>query len=261
MQTHRVKVDKIISAYHMQQTMKVIHTLNDGSTLCTVSAKEFITIPTWNGNRIMDHTHVESIRTAVGKNIKTLDNGYKLALFHEMDAGGTPKRQLYIIDGQHRAEVVRQFYRDYPTEPDFEIVILQKEVDTEGDAVMYFNALNHTKSITWTDPTLLANMYISALEQAFNTKRIFIRKGTTHRPYLSADKVRDALLKLTLKGTKADINTFIQRVQEYNTKTLKEYETKLAYDIDIKDEALVKKAVESKFTLAMNQKLPWISLI
>lgn len=244
----------------MQHAMKVIHTLNDGSTLCTVSAKEFITIPTWNGNRIMDHSHVESIRTAVGKNIKSLDNGYKLALFHEMDATGTPKRQLYIIDGQHRAEVVRQFYRDYPSEPDFEIVVLQKEVDTEGDAVMYFNALNHTKSITWTDPALLANMYISALEQAFNGKRKLIRKGATHRPYLSADKVRDALLKRTLKGTKAEIDTFIQRVQEYNTKALKEYETKLAYDIDIKDEALVKKAVECNFALAMNQKLPWICL-
>ena len=238
--------------------MKVIHTLNDGSTLCTVSAKEFITIPTWNGNRIMDHAHVESIQTAVGKNIQALDNGYKLALFHEMDAAGTPKQQLYIIDGQHRAEVLRQFYRDYPTEPDFELVIQQKQVESEGDAIMYFNALNNTKSITWTDPTLLANMYISALELVFNTKRKLIRKGSTHRPYLSADKLRDALLKKSLNGTKAEIDRFIQRVREYNTTTLKLYETKLAYDIDIKDEALLKKAVECNFALAMNQKLPWL---
>jgi len=244
----------------MNQLLQIIHTLNDGSTLCKVSAKEFISIPTWNGNRIMDHSHVESIRIAVDKNIQTLDNGYKLALFNEIDAAGTPKQQLYIIDGQHRAEVVRQFYKQYPSESDFEIVALIKSFDTEGDAVMYFNALNHTKSITWTDPSLLANMYISAIELAFNSKRKIIRKGATHRPYLSADKLRDALLKKPLKGTKAEIHSFIQRVQEYNTKTIADYEAQLAYDIDMKDEALVKKAIECQFALAMNPKLPWIQL-
>jgi len=235
--------------------MKTIYTLNDGSTLCTMPAKEFTNIRTWQGNRIMDYRHVESIKTAIGSNIQHLDNGYKIIECYEADATGADHLTQYIIDGQHRAEVLRQYYKESPSPIDFDVVVLRKHVESEGDIIMYFNAINHTKSIQWKDPILLTNMYIAALESAFNIHRVkLIRNGSTHRPYLSVDKLRKAFLEYPdrLKGTKADIDVFIEKVKAYNTYNL-------TYEMDVKGEPTFKKASELQFTLAMNTKLKWIS--
>ena len=242
--------------------MTHLYTLNDGSSIHTMSAKEFITIPTWHGNRSIDHSHVESIQKEVGTNIKILDNGYKLALFHETDAGGSVRLQPYIIDGQHRAEVLKKFYNDNQNHPDFTLIVVKRHVESEGDAIQYFNTLNHTKSIQWTDPNLIINMYISDLEKTFNTPKVsLIRVKSTHRPYLSSEKIRQVLQlnQAKLKVNKTDIDKFIERVKKHNLNGLEKHEKDIAYSIDMKDEAIVKKAVELKFTLAMNPKLPWLT--
>jgi hypothetical protein len=98
-------------------------------------------------------------------------------------------------------------------------------------------------------------MYIAALESAFNIHRVkLIRNGSTHRPYLSVDKLRKSFLEYPdrLKGTKADIDVFIEKVKAYNTYNL-------TYEMDVKGEPTSKKASELQFTLAMNTKLKWIS--
>ena len=41
---------------------KEIHTLHDGTSIKIISSHDLIKIPVWQGNRIIDHNHVENIK-------------------------------------------------------------------------------------------------------------------------------------------------------------------------------------------------------
>ena len=122
----------------------MLHVYNDGSKLLKMSAKELISIPIWKGNRILDTAHAEHIKAAIGSDVKKLDSNYCIIQYTEPNADGVPVIQRYLIDGQHRASVVRDFFRDTLCEPDFFVTVREKGVESESDAVDYFNAINNT---------------------------------------------------------------------------------------------------------------------
>ncbi len=238
--------------------MTSLATLNDGSTLLQMPASELVRIPVWKGNRIIDHGHVRTIAEAVGPNVRVLDFGYRLVRYTVNDGAGIPTTVTELVDGQHRHAVLREYFEPPFFGEDFQVIATVKHVESEMDIIEYFNTLNSVKSITWSDPTLIANAYICALEKAFNKpKALLIRSGETRRPYLSAEKIREELKKYTgLRGTKAEITGFVERVVAWNNARIRSADLESAFGA--RNAEFATRASSIGFMLAVDPKLPWI---
>ena len=237
----------------------MLHVLNDGSKVRLIQAKTLVQIPIWHGNRTMSGEHVAKIKGSV-TDIRNLDFGFRLVSRMDEDADGKPVKQTVVVDGQHRRQVLSDYFREHPETPDFTIVIVEKEIQEESDIITYFNTLNTQKPIPWkSDRPLIANKYIMALEKEFNKGKGkgLIRPGATKRPYLSVEKLREELCKKVTSGGSEDVAAFVARVRAYNEEFASDYATHLTYkklDLDI-----VEKAKEIKFMLAVDTKLAWVS--
>ena len=237
-----------------------MYTFHDGSILRVLSAKELIQIPIWKGNRTLDKAHAERIRDAVGDTVHSLDSGYRIIHYDEPDTSGRIVRQSYLIDGQHRAHVLREHFLNSMCEPDFLVVVTEKAVESESDAIEYFNAINNVKPQRWrTDPAILANQYIAALEQTFNTSKLKLIRQTTVRPYLSVEKLREVIKKNIdiLAQEPTAIRTFCQRAMNRNKELLEQVDMLILGKP--KEAKYYERAAESGFMLAVDPKLPWIA--
>ena len=243
----------------------MLHQYNDGSVLKKMSARELISIPIWNGNRILDKEHASKIKEAIGNNINKLDSGYTIIRYNEDASDGRVVLSSYLIDGQHRASVIRDFYNSTICEPDFELTITEKTVESESEAIDYFNSINNVKPQYWkTDPNLLVNNYIKALELRYNKnkKSLLIRNDNTKRPYLSVGTLRE-VLKMNiefLKSNSDDINRFIDKVDKYNTKLINIFRIELTQH-NAKDEKIKERMICVDFALAYDLKLRWIAVL
>jgi len=261
----KLKFKKLKTYYCSNKTVqpyfsKMLHTFNDGSVLRTMTAKELVKIPVWHGQRTLDKAHAAKIRDAVGAAVDRLDSGYRIVFYLEPDTSGHMVRQSYLIDGQHRAEVLREHFLSSLCEPDFTVVVTEKEVDSETDAIEYFNAINNVKPQQWrTDPNILVNTYVIELEKVFNAKKPgFIRTSATVRPYLGADKLREALKAIvaSLRSDKASIESFARRAVEKNKEMLDRWSVNSLGDA--KNASYYDKAAKVGFMLAVDPKLPWV---
>jgi ribosome-associated translation inhibitor RaiA len=231
----------------------MLHTYNDGSVLKVMTARELVGLPTWKGQRILDKNHSDSIKAAVGSNVQSLDSGYSIVKYKEEATDGSSIISTYLIDGQHRASVIRDYYLDTICEEDFNVTVTEKTVESESDAIIYFNKINNVKAQQWRiDPNLLINNYISALEKVFNkNKKCVLIRPTNIRPYLSSVNLREAFANNTrlLKNGKEDVAKYVEAVVKYN----KEIVTKFSLDLtqaDTKDYKLKERAVAVGFVLA-----------
>ena len=241
----------------------MLYRYNDGSVLRAMKAKDMITIPVWKGNRILDQDHANHIKKGIHNNVARLDSGYSIIKYEERNADNKVITVSYLIDGQHRASVVRDFYRDNYCEPDFDVTVTELAVESESDAVEYFNRINNVKKQHWkTDPTLLVSKYIVALEKRFNTvkKSLLIRLGSTHRPYLSSEKLREVLKANSgaLKYSKEDVDAFVDRVSKKNTELVNQFQLETAMP-GIKDSGIKERAIALRFALAYDPNLRWVN--
>lgn len=243
--------------------MSMLHTFSDGSTLSLRSVKELIQIPVWKGNRIMDRTHVANIQADIGNNIQCLDSSiFRVVTYYELDVYNNAIAQSYLIDGQHRAYILRTHFEETLCERDFVVPVIEKHVESETEAIEYFNMLNNVKPMQWEqDPRQLANKYVVALCDVFGKekKNQKIRPGATKRPFLSADLLREVLeLHVKqLKTTDSAIARFVSKVQEWNRKKLEFFQLQLLQAGD-KQARLLQSALDRGFALAYDQTLPWI---
>jgi len=168
--------------------------------------------------------HAKTIAAAV-TDIRTLDSGYRIVNYMEPDATGTPVRQSYLIDGQHRCHILRT-----STELDFPVVVTEKDVASESDAIDFFNTINTVKPQQWSvDPALIVNLYIVELEKAFNKPKTKLIRPSTHRPYLSVDRLRDELKRHTLRA-KA-VMAFVANAKAKNEALLQDAIMRSNYDL------------------------------
>ena len=243
----------------------MLHTYNDGSILKTMTARDLVALPIWKGQRILDKNHSDSIKTAVGSNVKSLDSGYSIVKYKEESTDGTIVISSYLIDGQHRASVIRDYYKDTICEADFNVTVMEKLVETESDAIEYFNKINNVKAQQWRmDTNLIINNYINALEKAFNKNKkcLVIKPTTTTRPYLCSANLREALTGNTklLKTTNDGITKFVEAALKYNKEMIVKFSLDLTQDTT-KDTKLKQRAVDIDFALAYDTKLKWINLV
>jgi hypothetical protein len=180
---------------------QVLTTLSDGSTLYKVSAKELATIPTWHGNRIVDQEHLRVLQSSVGHPRQLDIKPFHIVRYNVEQENGIVKEEVFIVDGQHRVEILKNYLADYtpsfenPFE-EFQLLVVEKFCADEQEVGKYFKILNTTKNIEWNeDPRLVANRYLEALCSKFNTKkRQLIRNGKTRKPYVSLETLRDQMV-------------------------------------------------------------------
>jgi hypothetical protein len=237
-------------------------TLHDGSVLKIIRAKQLINIPIWKGNRIIDIKHVEELGLAIGENVKRLDFNYRIVTLNVLDASGSMVDESYVIDGQHRHRILQNYYQRTMCADDFDIVVLEKRVTSECEIIQYFNECNNVKSITWSDPNLVVNKYIGALEKVFNTKKTtLIRSGSTVRPYMMVESLRSALMKIAgkLKLGDTDVAAYVDSVISYNKKLVADAEvTSLGFKKRA-DAEMYMRAAKLGFLLAYDTRLSWVA--
>ncbi len=237
--------------------MEYLYTYSDGSHLFKMSARALTQIPIWKGNRILDKQHAENIKKMVGDNIQTLDSGYNTIQYLDLDPETDEHiKRSYIIQGQHRASIIRDYFNTNPLAKDFQITVTELQVESEEDAIEYFNKINNVKPIQYeVDDNLLINKFVQKLCEAFPKSKNLIRQTTTRRPYLNADKLRNSLKKYVTELRKITPEDFTKRVLQINQETLNELAT---FTSSHKEYTMVKKCIELKFALAWEDQCKWV---
>ena len=233
----------------------MIHTFSDRSVLLKMKAKELVGIPVWKGNRFIDLEHANKIGSVIGDKIESLDQTmFKVVKYKDGDV-----EQKYLVDGQHRQYIIKKYYEEYYILPtNFDVLVHEKTVDSEAEAIEYFNVINNTKPQQDNDPKMLANKYILALEKKF-VKLIRPEGKSTKRPFLSNELLRKVLEQHSsiLKQSNESIEQFIKKVEAWNSKKIQEYELGCAL-VAAKEKTVLDSCLEKKFVLAFDSKLPWI---
>ena len=241
--------------------MDLLHIYSDGSKLFKMSASALMRIPIWKGNRIIDLDHVKNIKESIEYKAYLLDSGYKTVQYDEMDENNKPFKKTYLIDGQHRISVVADYFENVENSKDFSVTVTEIRVDSEADAIEYFNKINNVKPIQFKeDPNLIINKYIQRLLTSYPVKSKLFRNGATKRPYLSVDKFRDALLKRVDNLKKISIEKFIKECKITNTKIIQELEIRSLNENE-KELKIILKILELDFGLAWDDKFKWLDTI
>jgi len=241
---------------------KVLHTFNDGSRLVRYSVQQLISLPVWKGNRILDRDHVDNIKNAMLANntpVSELDSGYRIIVIREEGMGGKIVEEKYIIDGQHRRAVLIEMLNLCQ---DFQVVATEKRVNSETEAIEYFNRINTVKPIQLDeDPRMIINRYMSALMKAMDSRGKLFRSMRTTRPFMDCEDLRKALDPYVNSLKKIPVDQFVKKVKEINERLLREIEIELALGSQhrVKDKGIKESAIAKKFALAVDKKMKWIN--
>lgn len=241
--------------------MELLHTYSDGSKLYKMSALALSKIPIWKGNRIIDLAHVKNIKESINSKAYLLDSGYKTIQYDELDENEKPVKKTYLIDGQHRISVVNDYFENLEHPSDFMVTVTEIRVDSEIEAIDYFNKINNVKPIQFQeDPNLLVNKYLQRLIGSFPVKGKLFRTGATKRPYLAVDKFREVLKKRSDGLRKISIEKFIKECKSTNIKIIQELEIRSLNEND-KELKIINKILELGFALAWDDKFKWLDTI
>lgn len=241
---------------------KLLHTLQDGTEVRLMSARSLIAFPVWKNNRNLHHDHVAKLTRDTAKNPKVLDHNYFVGVLKEEDAAGKTMDQPYIIDGQHRYHVLRQYFQQ-PLADDFEVMVYQKHCATETALIDTFNAINNIQPLKlWEDEATILNSYVEALMYEFNKKKAqWIRPGKPHRPYLSSDALREGLRAVMphLVKSQEGAEEFARQARLWNDRHVRDADVFVLGIRARKDADMFEKGTKAGFVLAYHDKLPWIA--
>jgi hypothetical protein len=241
--------------------MELLHIYSDSSKLYKMSALALTRIPIWKGNRIIDLNHVNNIKESIEYKATLLDSGYKIIQYDELDENEKHVKKTYLIDGQHRITVVNDYFENKEDAKDFQVTVTEIKLDSELEAIEYFNKINNVKPIQFEeDPNLIVNKYIQKLNNYFPSKLKFLRTGVTKRPYLSIDKFREALKKRVNNLKKISVDKFAEECNLLNIKLLQELEIRSLNEKD-KEIKIINRILELKFALAWDEKFKWLDQI
>lgn len=239
--------------------MEFLHSYNDGSCLYRMSARSLCQIPIWKGNRIIDPAHVQQLKNSIGENIVMLDSGYKIIRYEEEDGMGGYMKQSYIVDGQHRIRVLHDAFSELGPDTDFIVTVTEMEVSSEEQAIQYFNQINHAKPISYKeDVHMVANRYLTCILRVFDSKLRLIRQGATRRPYLSADRLREHMVKSIHRIQEYSVDRFVELVQLAHERLLKEVQERAQSGPSGPDTVMARKMTELGFALAWDERFMWL---
>ena len=246
----------------MSSSPSPLFRLANGSVLRVLSAKELVRIPVWKNNRIIDREHAAAIQRDVGAAVSTLDHGYHLAILAEEDAAGRMVDQQYIIDGQHRLQVLKTHFDTTLCAADFPVLVFERRFVSEGELIEHFNTINKSKPVQpWVDEPMILNNYVKAVELAFHSKRqILIRPGGCHRPYLSSDRLREALKTRfkSLPATQKGADAFAAAAKAWNDHAVATADVFVLGIRATKKREFFEKGAKIGFVLACDDRFAWV---
>ena len=111
-------------------------TMDNGSIWKKMPASRLIVIPVWKGNRIVDENHTARINNSLSSIQELSISPYRTVLVKE---DGIEHR--YIIDGQHRVQILKRYFAD-PNAEDFNVLINEQECFDESSIIEYFKVIN-----------------------------------------------------------------------------------------------------------------------
>lgn len=239
--------------------MEFLHAYNDGSCLYRMSARSLCQIPIWKGNRTIDPAHVEQLKRSIGDKIVMLDSGYKIIRYGEEDENGRRMKKSYIVDGQHRIQVLHDAFSVLRPDMDFIVTVTELDVSSEEQAIQYFNQINHAKPISYTeDDQMVANRYLTGILRVFDSKLKLIRQGATRRPYLSSDRLREHIVKSIQRVRTYSVDRFVELVQSVHEHLLKEVQERAQTGPPGPETTMARKMLELGFALAWDERFTWL---
>jgi hypothetical protein len=135
-------------------------------------------------------------------------------------------------------------------------------MESESDAVDYFNTINNSKPIQYEeDPKVVVQRYMKALDESFPKKSKFFREAKTRRPYVQKSELINALVKHVNQLRKHKPDAFAKDVISWNVRHLKEIELEEWMKDNVKDQSIKKHAVEIKFALGLDTRFKWIEQV
>ena len=144
---------------------------------------------------------------------------------------------------------------------DFIVTVTEIRVDSEADAIGYFNRINNTRPIKFEeDINLILNRYIERLINEFSPKMKLIRTTATKRPFLSVDKFREALQKRGDKIKTISLDIFVEQCKNINRSIIQELEIRASNEKE-KEIKMIQRMIELEFALAWDDKFRWLDTI
>jgi len=225
----------------------MIRTFSDGSVLKGYSARALCNIENWNGNRLQDENHIARISNSLDS-IQNLDKQLYTVVLITVDG----QERTFVIDGQHRLTILKRNFQTLDVE-DFTVLVVEVRCSDESEIIQRFKLLNQTKAIHWKeDPVMIANMFVDLLCREFNKnlKKPLIKPGKTNKPYLSSDRLREALIERSVVNWRMTPQEFALRCREINDQKIE----------DMDDTTTTKKrAIELNFALGIMDDFKWFS--
>ena len=236
---------------------QTLFTSADGQILGIASAKLVSTLPVWEGNRNILDDHVKDIQQSLADNVELLNHTIFRVALVTLDTG---VKKYYIVDGQHRAKVLKEYFEKNPFNTDFDALVGVKEFENESEIIKYFQDINRVRAIQWKeDPNVIANKYIQVLLDYFQppVKKgkpaiVYFRHGRTRKPYISIELVRQILLAKYDGNWTITPEQFLQQAQHHNQKLLERIEEKTMRS----PTEMIQ--FEIGFSLANDEKFLWI---
>ena len=226
-----------------------LHKFSDTSFLRKMSARDLVKIPVWHGNRILNEEHKKDISDNLKGGFQSLD----LKPYHLITYPVEDDLMSYIVDGQHRVSILKDAARKDTEQLNFDVIVVEKNCQTESEVIEYFKLLNTTKAIEWKeDPILQANAYIEAFEKEFNKGKVkLLRQEGSHRPYMCTKKLRDAIVKSNLCSLGKTPKQFVEHALQKNKEHI-DY-----FKLMTLREKLHDRALTLSFCLAIDEKFSW----
>jgi hypothetical protein len=198
-------------------TSNILFTYNDGSKLYSVAAKWIATIDVWEGNRVLDESHVESLARTI-KNPQDIQGPFSVVEYP--DDEGLPQRKL--IDGQHRQAVLKRSFDSAGAPADFPVLARRYQIADHAAAIAIFQQINNAKPMEYKgSPTERLHEFVEAARRQFISDRVkgnaFLLRPSTSRPYLSMSDLEAAIKRYAIHE-RADLSPkeFVEHMEGMN---------------------------------------------
>lgn len=177
-------------------TPALLFTFTDGSTLHSISARRLASFPTWEGNRVLDEAHVAALQASI-QDPTEVQGPFTVIDYPSETVAGTFEHR--ILDGQHRAAVLKRHFEATPTAADFAVLVRRYTGKDHAAAIAIFQQINNAKPMLYKgSDTDRLHSITAAFQKAFIGARksgepLFLVRPTCNRPFLSMETLVAAL--------------------------------------------------------------------
>jgi hypothetical protein len=246
---------------------RLCHNFRDGSELIAISARWLIQIPPWEGQRTLQADHVQTLKKSI-HNPQDLEGPYVVAVLQD-EAGP----RWGIVDGQHRAEVLREWFRTQPQSKDFLVVVRLKECASDLEVIELFRTINTQKPMEYTlsaeeKQHELVRLLVTEYQRKDKGHKLteMIRSGAKQRPFLATELLLQHLKQRRFfsedsPGTfRVPPQDIAHRIIAWNSEKASDPTAYLATLKGLSD-TLVARAATYGFYLGLDPKLGWLATI